>query len=99
MGQPYAGYSEKRDFIRMRVDAQVNLLHAGQVIAAVCLDLSASGMQVQAPRTFSVGDELEVRIDSEHSALCGLEAKAQVVWIADQAEGQQKVGLRILSMN
>ncbi|PWB30437.1 PilZ domain-containing protein [Pseudomonas sp. SDI] len=98
MSQNHADYSEKRDFIRMRVDADVSLIHAGQVIAAVCLDLSASGMQVQAPRTFQVGDELEVRIDSEHPALTGLNAKAQVVWIADQAEGQQKLGLRILAM-
>ena len=51
-------YEEKRDYIRMRVDAEVSLLHAGQVIPAVCLDLSSSGMQVQAPRTFKVGDKL-----------------------------------------
>ena len=42
-------YAEKRDFIRMRVDAEVSLIHAGQVIAATCVDLSSSGMQVQAP--------------------------------------------------
>ncbi|WP_240326706.1 PilZ domain-containing protein, partial [Pseudomonas syringae] len=44
-------YEEKRDYIRMRVDADVNLIHAGQVIPAVCIDLSSSGMQVQAPRS------------------------------------------------
>jgi hypothetical protein len=42
----------KRDFIRMRIDTEVSLLHEGQVIAAVCLDLSSSGMQVQAPQRF-----------------------------------------------
>lgn len=91
-------YSEKRDFIRMRVEADISLIHQGQVIAAVCLDLSSSGMQVQAPRPFTVGDQLEVRIDSDHPALKGLEASTEVVWIADQPEGQQKLGLRILSM-
>ncbi|MDD1015916.1 PilZ domain-containing protein [Pseudomonas rubra] len=91
-------YSEKRDFIRMRVEADVSLIHQGQVISAVCLDLSSSGLQVQAPRRFEVGDTLEVRIDSDHPALKGLEASTEVVWVADQSGGKQKLGLRILSM-
>ncbi|WP_433884911.1 PilZ domain-containing protein [Pseudomonas vranovensis] len=91
-------YSEKRDFIRMRVDADISLIHQDQVIPAVCLDLSSSGMQVQAPQPFTVGDQLEVRIDSDHPALKGLEASTEVVWIADQQDGKQKLGLRILSM-
>ncbi|HCN46952.1 MAG TPA: PilZ domain-containing protein [Pseudomonas sp.] len=98
MNQTFDGYSEKRDFIRMRVDADVTLIHADQVVAAVCLDLSSSGMQIQAPRTFQVGDTLLVRIDSDHPALKGLEASTEVVWIADQPDNQQKLGLRILSM-
>ncbi|MDU9390353.1 PilZ domain-containing protein [Pseudomonas sp. zfem002] len=99
MSQTFDGYSEKRDFIRMRVDADVTLIHADQVVAAVCLDLSSSGMQIQAPRTFQVGDQLQVRIESDHPALKGLEATTQVVWIADQADNQQKLGLRILAMH
>jgi len=92
-------YSEKRDFIRMRIDTEVSLLHAGQVIAATCIDLSGSGMQVEAPQRFKVGDRLEVRIDSELSALGGLAASTEVVWIADQPGGAQKFGLRILKMH
>ena len=92
-------YEEKRDYIRMRVDADISLLHAGQVIPAVCIDLSSSGMQVQAPRTFSVGDKLSVRIDSDHTALKGLEAETEVVWVTDEAEGGQKLGLTIVSMS
>ena len=99
MSQPPVNYSEKRDFIRMRIDTEVSLLHAGQVIAAVCLDLSSSGMQVQAPQRFQVGDRLEVRIDSDHPALKGLHASTEVVWIADQSGGEQKLGLRILAMH
>jgi len=94
-----SNHSEKRDFIRMRIDTEVSLLHAGQVIAAVCLDLSSSGMQVRAPQRFEVGDTLEVRIDSDHPALTGLHASTEVVWIADQPGGQQKFGLRILAMH
>ncbi|WP_248920824.1 PilZ domain-containing protein [Pseudomonas entomophila] len=99
MSQPPVNYSEKRDFIRMRIDTEISLLHAGQVIAAVCLDLSSSGMQVQAAQRFQVGDRLEVRIDSDHPALKGLHASTEVVWIADQPGGEQKLGLRILAMH
>lgn len=99
MSQPPTSYSEKRDFIRMRVDTGASLLHAGEVIAAVCLDLSSSGMQVQAPQHFKVGDHVEVRIESEHASLKGLHASTEVVWIADQADGEQKLGLRILAMH
>ena len=59
MPQTPSNHSEKRDFIRMRIDTEVSLLHEGQVIAAVCLDLSSGGMQVQAPQRFQVGDTLD----------------------------------------
>ncbi|KAA0948090.1 MULTISPECIES: PilZ domain-containing protein [unclassified Pseudomonas] len=92
-------YAEKRDFIRMRVDAEVSLIHAGQVIAATCMDLSSSGMQVQAPQLFKIGDKVSVRIDSEHAALKGLEADTEVVWVQKLDDGQQKLGLSILKMD
>lgn len=98
MSERERDYAEKRDFIRMRVDADVSLVHAGQEIAGVCVDLSSSGMQVQAPRLFNVGDQLTVRIDSEHAALKGLEAHTEVVW-AKNTGGEQHLGLKILKMH
>ncbi|MFV3405871.1 MULTISPECIES: PilZ domain-containing protein [Pseudomonas] len=92
-------YSEKRDFIRMRIDTEINLVHAGQVISATCIDLSSSGMQVSAPQRFQVGDQLDVHISSDIQALSGLHASTEVVWIADQPDGAQKFGLRILAMH
>lgn len=35
MSQNERDYSEKRDYIRMRVDAEVTLIHQGQVIPAL----------------------------------------------------------------
>jgi hypothetical protein len=90
-------YAEKRDFIRMRVDADVSLIYAGQEIAGVCLDLSSSGMQVQASRQFNVGDTLTVRIDSEHATLKGLEADTKVLWTKTE-DNKQRLGLKILNM-
>ena len=99
MSQNERDYSEKRDYIRMRVDAEVTLIHQGRVIPAVCIDLSSSGMQVQATRSFKVRDRLSVRIDSEHTALRGLEAETEVVWVTELQDHTQKLGLTILQMN
>lgn len=98
MSQTGRDYSEKRDFIRMRVDADVSLIHEGDEVPAICIDLSSSGMQVQAPRFFKAGDRLSVRIESEHTALKGLEADTEVVRVTEQLDGSQKLGLTILKM-
>ncbi|MBK5374300.1 PilZ domain-containing protein [Pseudomonas sp. TH43] len=98
MSQTGRDYSEKRDFIRMRVDADVVLIHEGDQVSAVCIDLSSSGMQVEAPRQFTVGDRLSVRIDSEHAALSGLEAETEVVWVKAKDGNSQRLGLTILKM-
>ena len=98
MSQTRRDYSEKRDYIRMRVDADVSLIHEGDEVPAVCIDLSSSGMQLQARRSFGVGDRLLVRIESEHAALKGLEADTEVVWVNEPEDGNQKLGLTILRM-
>ncbi|TPG79714.1 PilZ domain-containing protein [Pseudomonas arsenicoxydans] len=98
MSQTGRDYSEKRDFIRMRVDADVSLIHEGDEVPAVCIDLSSSGMQVEARREFKVGDRLNVRIDSDHAALKGLEADTEVVWVKSLDGEGQKLGLTILKM-
>ena len=98
MSQTRRDYSEKRDYIRMRVDADVSLIHEGDEVPAVCIDLSSSGMQLQAQRSFRVGDRLLVRIESEHVALKGLEADTEVVWVKELEDGNQKLGLTILRM-
>ncbi len=49
MSEHERDYAEKRDFIRMRVDADVSLIHAGQEIAGVCVDLSSSACRCRPP--------------------------------------------------
>ncbi|MGE7992759.1 PilZ domain-containing protein [Pseudomonas sp. NPDC089554] len=99
MPQTSTEHDEKRDFIRMRIDAEVSLLHAGEVVTAVCVDLSSGGMQIRAAQRFAVGEHIEVRLESDHPALKGLHASTEVVWIADLPGGAQKFGLRILAMH
>ena len=98
MSQNDRAYSEKRDFIRMRLEAPVTLHHAGKEIQAQCLDLSRTGMQVEADCQVAMGDKVKVHIPSEHSELKGLEAEAEVVRIIQLEDGRSSIGLAILSM-
>lgn len=99
MSQSDHAYSEKRDFIRMRLDTAVTLHHADQATPALCLDLSSSGMQLEAEVTLNIGDKVRVHIPSEHSELAGLDAQAEVVRVSDLGGGRQSLGLNILSMS
>src|SRR5690606_12133147 len=99
MSQNDRAYSEKRDYIRMRLDAAVVLHHAGQEIPALCLDLSSTGMQIEAEVALSTGDKVKVHIPSEHSELAGLDAQAEVVRVTDLGDGRQSLGLAITSMS
>lgn len=98
MSQNDRAYSEKRDFIRMRLEAPVTLHHAGGETPALCLDLSSTGMQLEAEVALGMGDRVRVHIPSEHSELAGLDAEAEVVRINDLGDGRQSLGLAILSM-
>lgn len=99
MSQSDRAYSEKRDFIRMRLEAPVTLHHAGRAIPAMCLDLSSTGMQLEAECRLNMGDKVMVHIASDHNALQGLEAQAEVVRVQDLEDGRQSLGLAVLSMS
>jgi len=98
MSQSDRDYSEKRDYIRMRLDAPVTLHHAGREIPALCIDLSSTGMQLEAECSLVIGDTVRVHIASEHNALKGLDAQAEVVRVTALDNGRQAVGLTITSM-
>ncbi len=93
-------YSEKRDFIRMTVDAEVNLRVGNVVVPAVCKDLSSTGMQLQAKTQLSVGDQVGVHLPSNHPTLSDLNIQAEVIRVEDPNEaGLRIIGLHTLSMD
>ncbi|MDD0841211.1 PilZ domain-containing protein [Pseudomonas sp. Gutcm_11s] len=99
MSQNDRAYSEKRDFIRMRLETPVTLHHAGKEIQAQCLDLSSTGMHVEANCQLAMGDQVKVHIPSDHSELKGLEAQTEVVRVTPLDNGRTSIGLAILSMS
>ncbi|MEK1940213.1 MAG: PilZ domain-containing protein [Pseudomonas sp.] len=98
MSQSDHAYTEKRDYIRMRLEAPVTLQYAGRDIPALCLDLSSTGMQLEAESDAKVGDKVRVHIASEHNELRGLDAEAEVIRASALDGGRQSLGLAILSM-
>ncbi|HEX5842623.1 MAG TPA: PilZ domain-containing protein [Pseudomonas sp.] len=98
MSQNDHAYSEKRDYIRMRLEAPVTLHYAGQEVPALCLDLSSTGMQLEAQSALRMGDMVKVHIASDHNELRGLDAQAEVVRVSTMDDGRQALGLAIISM-
>jgi hypothetical protein len=92
-------YSEKRDYIRMQMEASVTLHHDGLETPAKCLDLSSTGMQVEATSNLAMGQKVKVNIASDHDKLSGLNAQTEVVRVQDLGDGRQSLGLNILSMS
>ena len=99
MSQNDRAYSEKRDFFRMQLETPVTLHHAGKEIQALCLDLSSTGMQVEALSNLQMGEKIRVAIASDHDKLSGLNAETEVVRVIDLGGGRQSLGLAILSMS
>lgn len=91
-------YSEKRDYIRMRMETSVVVHHDGRETPARCLDLSSTGMQVELTGSLPMGARVRVHIPSDHNELRGLDAEAEVVRVGDLGDGRQSLGLAILSM-
>lgn len=98
MSQTERNYTEKRDYIRMRVETPGLLILGDQRIAMTCLDLSATGMQAEASANLAIGDKVKVLIESAHQNLRGLDAEAEVVRVSSLGGGRQSIGLAILSL-
>ncbi|MEN0035899.1 MAG: PilZ domain-containing protein [Cellvibrio sp.] len=93
-------YSEKRDFIRMKIGAPLNakLAAATEVIEGLCLDLSGGGLQVEAKQSLAVGTEAEVEVSSDHGHNPTLKARAKVVRSTTNEAGDYVLGLEILQI-
>lgn len=97
MGIHDKAYSEKRDFIRMKISAPLNakLSVDTGVIEGLCRDLSGGGMQVEAKQAIAMGTELEVEVSSDHGHNPTLRAKAKVVRASTNDAGEHVLGLEI----
>lgn len=88
-------YSEKRDFIRMRINSQVDILHAGNEYRGICKDLSGAGMLIETAQTFEVGTQLQISIATEGDKHPPFNATAEVSRVEAGKQEHYIVGLAI----
>lgn len=93
-------YSEKRDFIRMKISAPLTAtLSADQdVFEGQCLDLSGGGMRVETSKNLSIGTELDVEVSSGHGHNPTLKAKTKIVRVTSIQNDLYELGLEILEV-
>ncbi|MBV1914879.1 MAG: PilZ domain-containing protein [Pseudomonadales bacterium] len=96
-------YSEKRDFIRMKVNAEVTLIVSadGKEISGKCKDLSGAGMLVEiANEEISVGSQCLATIKTTYEKLDDPDFKARIeITRVDNLEtGGQMIGASIIEI-
>ena len=94
------GFSEKRDFIRMKISAPLSakLSHDEGVIEGLCRDLSGGGMQVETKTQIPAGTDLVVEISSDHGHNPTLHAQAQVARCSGDSDNGFMLGLEIVEV-
>ncbi len=100
MGINDKAYSEKRDFIRMKIGAPLNAKIAAEseIIEGLCLDLSGGGLQVETQHPLTIGTLVEVDVVSDHGHSPTLKANAKVVRATQSDTGSHLLGLEIISI-
>lgn len=94
-------YSEKRDFIRMQVETDIELFvgeEPARVLKGHCEDLSATGMSVRLEENLPMGTEVDTRLASHNPDFPPLETRARVVRCDTLEQGGVSLGLEILEV-
>lgn len=93
-----SSYNEKRDFIRMKVNSKVDIVHAGNKYQAICKDLSGVGMLLETDHSFAIGSQLKISISAQGENQLPFNATADVSRITDSTGGKFIIGLSIKSI-
>lgn len=94
----HRAYSEKRGFIRLRVNTPVQVQMGAEHFTAVCKDLSGSGMLMATERALAVGTELDIRIEQEGENRLPFHASAKVARVDEEGDGYI-VGLALTTIH
>jgi c-di-GMP-binding flagellar brake protein YcgR len=97
------GYDDKRNFYRMMVNSPCELAlvndPAHRTIAAICKDISATGMSLEIEQaSMEIGTLLDVSIESNSDQIPSLSAKAKVLRFTAVTESTCLIGIEISEM-
>jgi hypothetical protein len=79
MALEHRAYSEKRNFIRMKINTPVQVKVGAETFLARCKDLSGSGLLLLSERELAPGTEVEIHIDQEGENRLPFRATGHVV--------------------
>ncbi|MET0379398.1 MAG: PilZ domain-containing protein [Spongiibacteraceae bacterium] len=91
-------WSEKRNFIRMKINTPVRVQHSSATFVARCKDLSGSGMLVECEQALPLGSIVELFIDQEGDKRVPFHATAEVARVDPAVDGHFTLGLSITSI-
>lgn len=91
-------YSEKRDFIRMKINSPVAINCDGKDYLGVCKDLSGAGMLVEMETTLPIGADLKVSIEQKGETHLPFHASATVSRV-EPIDDKYLVGLSITEIH
>ena len=78
---------ERRNFMRMVVNAPVTLIQGSHVIEGVCRDLSANGMSIEIEKNlYPEGSELQVSLATSSNLLPPFQAQTRVIRVDPQGD-------------
>lgn len=90
-------YSEKRNFIRMKVNTPVQLRCKGETLMAQCRDLSGSGLLLASEQALPMDADVEVHIAQDGENRQPFNASAKVVRV-DPADNGFIIGLALIEI-
>ena len=88
-------FSEKRDFIRMKINTPVIIHYEDKSFSAICKNLSGAGMQLETEAALNPGDELRVTIEQKHENGTPFDAIVEVTRVEPDRPGLHLIGLEI----
>ncbi len=101
MSSNMRSWGEKRDFIRMSVDAPIKVIDeaSGAIIQGLCKDLSATGLSIEVGEPIALGAERRVHLPSPNPGLPSFDAQVRVVRCTATDEQRFQVGVEIVQIN
>lgn len=93
-------YAEKRDFIRMQVNASIELkiLSTGDTITAICKDLSGMGMLLKLNQALDIDTEVQTALPSNSPDFPTFKTTARVVRCDNIDDASWLAGLEIIKI-
>jgi hypothetical protein len=100
MGLSNKDYEEKRDFIRMTMNAKATMsISEGNAFDVKVIDLSATGMHLEASKPVALTTEVVVNVESPNAQFESMTAQCIVVRCLELNESKFDIGLEVKSIS